>query len=422
MSNSPELSPQRPSLVKTTLRKVKELVTSPYGVAAIASLSFHGVLFAAMPRFSSASFAAFSEEEVADAAPRTVPLVTLSPAEQGRLPDFNRSRLPAIPDINSRPSINNLPNASSLNRSNIFTRPNIFNRSSSNRTTNPSLSSPNTLRRNRPFQNPYIPRPNISIRDTPTQSGQSRDRKTTTITIPAPPPSVVPEIDTDQDTLARELELEQQQAEQAAAEQTEANEGLPDLPEQSDQEATSEDTENTEVAANPEPTDQPTQLERLQAKFNYDAESTTPEEVEDNYKAWEANTDSAIDGAVETAEIGALNLDASFNLCAQNPPTNGEVGILVAPDGTPSNPTVLRSTGYDYLNQVAIDTLMDSEFPATEQATRYPFELIVNYDAEACRSTEELLEIVRNDEQGSTEPESSSTEPESNEQGPGAVE
>lgn len=417
MSNSPELSPQRPSLVKTTLRKVKEIVTSPYGVAAIASLSFHGVLFAAMPRFSSASFAAFSEEEVAEA-PRTVPLVTLSPAEQGRLPDFNRSRLPAIPDINSRPSVNNLPNASSLNRSNIFTRPNIFNRSSNNRTTNPSLSSPNTLSRNRPFQNPYIPRPNISIRNTPTQSDQSRDRKTATITIPAPPPSVVPEIDTDQDTLARELELEQQQAEQAAAEQSEPNEGLPELPDQSDQsdqEATAEDTENPEVAANPEATDQPTQLERLQAKFNYDAASTTPEEVEDNYQTWKEQTDSAIEGAVETADIGELNLDADFNLCAQNPPTNGEIGILVAPDGTPSNPTVLRSTGYDYLNQVAIDTLMNSEFPATEQAIRYPFELVVNYDAETCKSAEELLEVVRNDEQ-------SSTAPESNEQSPGAAE
>ena len=91
-----------------------------------------------------------------------------------------------------------------------------------------------------------------------------------------------------------------------------------------------------------------------------------------------------------------MALEAAFNLCAQTPPNNGEIGVLVAPDGTPSNPTVLRSTGYDYLNQVAIDTLMNSEFPETDNPVRYPFEISVSYDAETCRSAEEILETVRN--------------------------
>ena len=395
MSNQSELDAKRSSLATTTLRKIREMLTSPYGVAAIASLSFHVILFAAMPRFSSASFAAFSEDGAAGE-PRTVPLVTLSPAEQGRLPDFNRPQLPAIPDIGSRPpTIDNLPNASTLNRSNI---PNIFNRSNSQITT-PPFSRPNLLSRNRPFRNPYIPRPNLSIRDTPSRSDQSSDRRTAAITnIPAPPPTAAGNPETEPEQSASNLQPDQQQP--PAAETPEVPEGLPELPEQSEQTPEIEG-ETPEIAAIPESESQPSRLERLQAKFNYDPTNTTPEEVEANYQAWitlpEEEEDA--DPTIATAEIGELTLDGSFNLCAANPPMNGEIGVLVAPDGTPSDPTVLRSTGYGYLNQAAIDTLMNSEFPETETSVRYPFEVIVNYDAESCRSAEEILETVRNNNQ-----------------------
>ncbi|ESA35261.1 gram-negative bacterial tonb protein [Leptolyngbya sp. Heron Island J] len=395
MSNHPELASKRSSLTTKALRKIREMLTSPYGVAAIASLSFHGILFAAMPRFSSASFAAFSEDSAA-AEPRTVPLVTLTPAEQGRLPDFNRPQLPAIPDISSRPpTINSLPNASTLNRPNV---PNIFNRSNSQITT-PSFSRPSLLNRNRPFRNPYIPRPNLSIRNTPSRSEQSSDRRTAAITnIPAPPPSVIVNPETDPEQSASNLEPDQQQP--PAAETPETPAGLPELPEQSEQPSEPED-ETPEIAANPGSDSQPSRLERLQAKFNYDPTNTTPEEVEANYQAWvtPAEEEEEAELTIAIAEIGELNLEAKSNLCAANPPMNGEVGVLVAPDGTPSNPTVLRSTGYEYLNQAAIDTLMNSEFPETETAVRYPFEVIVNYDAETCKSAEEILETVRTNQQ-----------------------
>lgn len=395
MSNHPELSSNRSSLALSALHKIKGILTSPYGVAVIASLSFHGILFAAMPRFSSASFAAFSEES-AETEPRTVPLVTLSPAEQGRLPDFNRSQLPPIPDVGSRPSIDNLPNASTFNRSNIFNR-------SNSRITSPSFSRPSLLNRNRPFRNPYIPRPNLSITNTPSRSEQSSDRRTASITnIPKPPPSVARDLEDGQGTAA-ELELEQQQT-NAETEQIEAATGLPELPdEQQSEQSIAAGEESSEVAANPEAGIQPTQLERLQAKFDYDPTDTTPEEVEANYQAWVTPTGEEEDADIDIpiAEIGELNLEANFNLCAANPPTNGEIGVLVAPDGTPSNPTVLRSTGYEYLNQAAVDTLMDSEFPEADTAIRYPFEVVVDYDAETCRSADEILETVRNSQQNS---------------------
>ncbi len=388
MPKSSELSSQRSSIATTIVGKITAILTGPYSVAAIASLSFHAVLFTAIPRFSSVSFAAFSEEDGLSA-PRTVPLVTLSAADQARLPDFSPPQLPSIPDIRTpRPSVNNLPNASIFNRSSIFDR-------SNSRLTTPSSKPPNRLSRNRPFRNPYTTPPSLSIRNTPSRSEQSSDRRTAVITdIPQPPPSVIN--DTSEDTLARELELEQQLA-AADAEQTDVPEGLPELPEASDLPADdAQDGENLEIAANTELTPEPSRLERLTAKFKYDPTNTTVEEVEANYQAWQVQPDEDSEGTIETAEIGELTIDAEFNLCAQTPPINGEIGVLVAPDGTPSKPTVLRSTGYDYLNQAALDTLMSSEFPETENIVRYPFELVVNYDDENCRSAEEIFETVRN--------------------------
>ncbi|MGD1948318.1 MAG: hypothetical protein ACFB14_01575 [Leptolyngbyaceae cyanobacterium] len=406
MSNSPELTPKTSSSAKNLLRRFKHLITSPYGVAAIASLSFHGALFAAMPRFSEASFAAFNEEN-AEAEARTVPLVTLAAADQERLPDFNRPQLPAIPNLNSAPPAN-LPNASTFNRSNI---PSIFNRSGSG-LTSPSLGSPNNLSRNRPFQNPYIPRPRLSIRNTPSRSSRSSDNRTATIIdIPQPPPSILQGTETDEDTLRRELEIEAQQ--QAAADQAEPAEDLPDLPDQTEQSEEETVSENPEdIAANSETTNQPTQLERLQAKFNYDEANTTSEEVEANYEEWETQTDENSDGAVETAELLELTLEPGFRLCAQNPPTNGVIGILVAPDGTPSDPAILRSTGYEYLNKAALETLMATDFPETEQPVRYPFEIIINYDDAACKSAEEILETVQSTAESSEAEQSEAEQPE----------
>lgn len=406
MSNPPELSPKSPALAKQTLRKLKEILISPYGVAAIASLSFHAVLFAAIPRFSSASFAAFSEDNATPES-RTVPLVTLSPAEQGRLPDFNRPQLPSIPNVSSPPSLNNLPNASTFNRSNIF------NRSSSNRITTPSFGSPSRLSRNRPFRNPYIPRPNLSIANTPSRSAQSSDRRTAIIdNIPKPPAGSASELNTDQDTLDRELALEQAQAE--AAEQAE---GLPELPEQSDQSATPEEDTPSEIAANSETETQPTRLERLQAKFKYDEANTSEDTVDERYTEWLAQAtgnESSETLAIDTANIQTLDpIDSGLSLCVDNPPSAGKVGILVAPDGTSSEPVVLLSTGYEELNQAvleglinnptALKELVNTEFPEAETAVPYVFEFPVTYDAETCKSSQDVLDAVQTAESNPSE-------------------
>ncbi|MEL6936657.1 MAG: hypothetical protein AAFO59_08330, partial [Cyanobacteria bacterium J06607_17] len=98
---------------------------------------------------------------------------------------------------------------------------------------------------------------------------------------------------------------------------------------------------------------------------------------------------------IPTADVGAVEV-AALNLCVATPPNDGLVGILVAPDGTPNESVVLRSTGYEYLNQAAVDTLLEeSDFPETETAVRYPFEVLVSYDAETCQTSEEIIDTAQ---------------------------
>lgn len=389
MANLSEQSPKNLPPKKKALGYLKEMLTSPYGVAAIASLSFHGVLFAAIPRFSSASFAAFNDDNVGET--RTVPLVTLSPAEQGRLPNFNQPKLPSIPDITATTSPRSLP---SLPNSTIFNRSG-FNRSGSRLSTPPGIGSSSRLNRNRPFRNPYITRPNFNTRNPPTRSAQSSERRTTAVTdLPTPPPSAIRGVElTDAEILKRQQQLEAEQAANAEASNSQAP-GLEELPEQSG-EQTSEASD--QVAINND-AEQLSRLAQLQAKFKYSDEDTQQEAVDENYDTWKSETEeatAAMDVAVETAEKSELTIDSGFGLCVAKAPTNGEVGILVAPDGTPSNPKVLRSTGYDHINQAALTALLEEgEYPEADVAVRYIFDLAVDYDAEACNTGDEILETA----------------------------
>ena len=77
--------------------------------------------------------------------------------------------------------------------------------------------------------------------------------------------------------------------------------------------------------------------------------------------------------------------------------------MLVAPDGVSDEPTVLRSTGYEYLNQAALDTVVGAEFPETEAPVRYTFAIVVGYDAETCKRAEDILETVQTPESASSD-------------------
>lgn len=386
MPNSSQLSPQRLSSAPSSWQQLTKILTTPYAIAAFVSIGFHVVVFAVVARSSPAAFAAFGEDNTSNEE-RTVPLVTLSPSEQGRLPDFNRPQLPSIPDITSGTSLGALPNST------------IFNRSGS-RIISPSNRSASRFNRNRLSRTPYIPKPNYSIANTPSRSAQSSERRTTIITdIPNPPPDIETGL-SDEEIKKRRLEIE---AQQAAAEQetpatpdTEEGPGLSELPDPADEPTAPEDP----IAANPEPDTQVSRLEQLQAtsKFQHNPDNTDPDLLEDNYTSWETATNDANEIAIQTSEEkGTLPVGEGFNfLCNQKPPQNGEVGILVAPDGTPIDAEILLSTGYDAINQDAKDTLVNkdtTEYPATETAMRYRVEITVEFDAETCTSEEQIRDV-----------------------------
>lgn len=395
MPNLPKLSTQRSATASRAVQQLKSILTTPYAIAAFVSIGFHVVVLAAVARSSSAAFDAFGEEG-SGTETRTVPLVTLSPAEQGRLPNFNRPQLSSIPDITASTPLRNLPN------------PTIFNPPSGSRFKTPSRSSPSSslLNRNRPFSNPYIPRPNLSIRNTPSRSSQSSERRNTPITNIPTPPAVNERGLSEEEIKKRQLEIEEQQAAAAAAEQESTNTaepapGLPELPEQSDGPTPPEDTEDNVVAANPEAEIQMSRLEELQASsgLNYDETRTNPETVEDNYALWETETPLEEEVAIQTTEntepviVGeGLNL-----LCNQAEPQNGEIGVLVAPDGTPINADMLLSTGYEALNQAALDAGVNGrQYAETETATRYRIGVAVDYNhEETCTNAAEILESAR---------------------------
>lgn len=399
MPNLPKLSTQRSATAARTVQQLKSILTTPYAIAAFVSIGFHVVVLAAVARSSSAAFAAFGEEGNGTET-RTVPLVTLSPAEQGRLPNFNQPQLSSIPDITASTPLRNLPNST------------LFNPSTS-RLKTPSSSSSSLLNRNRPFNNPYIPRPNLAIRNTPSRSSQSSDRRSTPVTNIPVPPSVNERGLSEEEIKKRQLEIEEQQAAAAAAEQQEAANnpepapGLPELPEQTD-DPTPEDTENTEdnlVAANPEAEIQMSRLEELQASsgVNYDETKTNPETIEENYALWETETPLEEEVTLQTTEATEpVSVGEGLNLlCNQAEPQNGEIGVLVAPDGTPINADILLSTGYETLNQAALDEGFNGrQYAETETATRYRIGVTLNYDHEAtCTDAAEILENARANQQ-----------------------
>lgn len=67
------------------------VVRQPQWIAAILSVGFHGVLFAVGPTFSSLNMAALGGDLSIKDNQRQVPLIELTPEEQARLPDFSGS-------------------------------------------------------------------------------------------------------------------------------------------------------------------------------------------------------------------------------------------------------------------------------------------------------------------------------------------
>ncbi|MGD1855591.1 MAG: hypothetical protein ACFB2W_15215 [Leptolyngbyaceae cyanobacterium] len=193
--------------------------------------------------------------------------------------------------------------------------------------------------------------------------------------------------------------------------------GLPDLPAEPDV----SNTEGVSVAVSPaEPAAQaaptlialkesaddrsiPQRLQDFLARLQYGWQGTREGVAADAQAAWIAELPSAI----QTASPQKLEkpLDISYPVtieaeegprqiysCLNPIPKPGRIGAVVAADGTISgDPELLRSSGYPFLNDVALKQIQDYEdFPVenTQKVYTVPFE--VNYDEDACLGLAEL--------------------------------
>ena len=354
--------------------RIKQVCRSSYGVAALFSLGFHGLLFTIGPRVSSLSFDAFAEGEAVDS---TVPLVTLNEADRARIPDFSQPqrRFDSI-DLDS-----GLPNLdSSLPQADVKI---------------PTPPAPT-------FRSSFSPSYRLPITRTPSTSRFGSANRTTRLTIPGAPRFGT----TSRDILERQQEIERRRAAELAEESAApaevspaessaeasgtgtAADLVPPSSEASDDPAAPD--EAPEVAVNTETSEHLAKLRQLQSKFTYSAENTTEEAAAENYENWLDQTAEDSDTVLTDAEPQEISLNADLRLCADNPPTTGQIGLVVAPDGTLTDTTILRSTGYEYLNQAAIDSLSETDFPETDTATRYPITVLVEYDEETCSQPQVL--------------------------------
>lgn len=368
------LTAPRLSQLLTTIRQ-------PQWIAAIVSLGFHGVLFAAGPSFSSLNMTALggSDPELEE---RRVPLIELTAEEQSRLPDFSApsslfpssdddlfslfppsgDSLPLEPGSDFGASIRiptpQLPSTSFPTGISPYTSPGRSTiRLSPRRSTLPSIPNRNTLGR----------RP-----ETPTQG--STPQAASAPTAAAPEEANAPS--------AADLELRQNDNQGDTASSTPSAALNPSTPNASD------DTE---------------QASDLLARVEFSDDQTSAAEVETAKAAWLQAVEAKLGNTVaEAPEPLTIEVPYSGRLCLEPEPTDGLIGVVGVPDeanGLTLWTAVLKSTGYPFLNQAAEQALQDLQKQAgTEEEnpiainTRYEVVVEVDYDSQNCISREALLQ------------------------------
>ncbi|MEM9092415.1 MAG: hypothetical protein AAGC93_27245 [Cyanobacteria bacterium P01_F01_bin.53] len=120
----------------------------------------------------------------------------------------------------------------------------------------------------------------------------------------------------------------------------------------------------------------------LAGNNEYNPIAVTEEDAEALELQWLERTAEGLEEvATETTE---LNINSEFKACREDPPVNGRLGVVVNPDGSRSEPTVLKSTGYGTLNRLAVLTLEYEEFDTPDVPTQYKVDVLVKYEPEGC--------------------------------------
>lgn len=365
----------------------------PESIAVLLSLVFHGVIFAAGPSFSSLQRSALTQD-LGNPLARKVPVVELTPEEQNRLPDFDGFAYSLDPsqgdEIQSFPGLKDL-------------------------TVAPTVPSKPLD----PLSNLGLPKAplgssSLGISPFPPSLGRS-------LFLPVPP--LLPRrssrnpgpTDTDR-AIAAELARQSQQNRPTP---------MPSSPSVTNQAA------NPSMGSNPADT-QPggtnplaERSRDLRARLQHSDEQTTDAEISTASQAWRQSAQETLGETPLTTVPEPLTVEIPYELriCLTPPPAPGLVGLVRLPVEDPDDlgisTTLLKSTGYPFLNETALEavkTKASAADPPLSVGTLYQVMVNVNYDSKTCVSTETLLKSRSNDP--SPRPEAPSTEPRPGDPGP----
>ncbi|MEM8612242.1 MAG: hypothetical protein AAGF93_09515 [Cyanobacteria bacterium P01_H01_bin.105] len=143
----------------------------------------------------------------------------------------------------------------------------------------------------------------------------------------------------------------------------------------------------------------PNGLRNFLARLRHSVLRTTDPEVEEAKQKWlatlneqpglHASAPQALDKAVEIRYPITPEANGSlrrFVSCLTPEPEKGLVGVVVDANGTISaEPTLLRSSGYDFLNDIALEKVKTYDsFPDERSQKMYTVPVEVEYDKSAC--------------------------------------
>lgn len=403
----PARLPARLKSAARPLAKVTKVIT-PTGIAVILSVGAHLALIAFGPR-TEVSFAALSQAaQEADAEETLVPVMQLSAAERDRLPSFAQPRreppsATGLRSLSLPPGLPFSPSTSTFRR-----RPVPANTLPSPTKTTKSRSGPvrGTFPSGLTGGLPSF-KPNFSTRPVPQPSNSSQQYVGV---IPDPPPRLPVPADNGVRLSTEGLEgnnsglpnlspgasssnpktladvLRETEAARIAASPGTAS---PDTPAPSPGNAVAPDGSDSE-AGESTPTEAPVVAKapaqgdplQLMNSNEYDKRNVTEAEAKANTDKWLSETAVGRDNVAQTtAEIG---INSGFKSCREQPPVFGQIGVVASPDGSKENATVLKSTGYDFLNSLALRTLEYEDFGQPEVPTQYIVDVKVLYAPEDC--------------------------------------
>ncbi|MEA5463308.1 hypothetical protein VB741_06165 [Leptothoe sp. PORK10 BA2] len=145
--------------------------------------------------------------------------------------------------------------------------------------------------------------------------------------------------------------------------------------------------------------DVPNLLQAFLARLHHSVLSTTEPEVEEAKRRWLADLGQQAGGQGASPETLDQALKLSYPLttfeengprqirsCLNPLPVKGLVGVVVEANGAiATEPTLLRSSGYGFLNDIALEKIKDYEnFPEDSAQKIYLVDVEVDYDKTTC--------------------------------------